>query len=134
MEDENGDRIERQFDFDGSIIFITNYDFDHMIHRGSKLSPHFEALVSRSHYLDLGMKSVDDYVVRIKQVVRDHGMLQDNGFSEDEEKSIIDYVTENKLRLRELSLRMVLKLANLMRIDAQNWQTLAKTTCLKQGT
>ena len=133
MEDEEGERMERSFEFQGSIIFITNYDFDEMIARGSRLAPHFEALVSRSHYLDLGMTTVDDYVVRIKQVVRDHGMLRDAGFSTVEETTLISYVIDNKYKLRELSLRMILKLANLMRIDAKNWMTLAKTTCLKQG-
>jgi hypothetical protein len=133
MEDENGDRIERQFEFKGSIIFITNYDFDEFIARGSKLAPHFEALVSRSHYLDLGMKTVDDYVVRIKQVIREHGMLRANGFNTIEEQTLIAFVVDNKNKLRELSLRMVLKLANLMRIDPKNWMTLAKTTCFKTG-
>jgi len=133
MEDEDGERMPRSFEFEGSIIFITNYDFDEMIARGSRLAPHFEALVSRSHYLDLGMKTVDDYVVRIKQVARDHGMLRSAGFSAAEEATLIEYVVQNKNKLRELSLRMILKLANLMRISPNNWQTLAKTTCLKQG-
>ena len=131
MEDEEGERMPRNFEFEGSIIFITNYDFDDMIARGSKLAPHFEALVSRSHYLDLGMKTADDYIVRIKQVVRDHGMLKSLGFSEAQENEIIDYVVEHKNRLRELSLRMVLKLANLFDINPNNWKTLAKATCLK---
>ena len=131
MEDEEGERMPRNFEFEGSIIFITNYDFDDMIARGSKLAPHFEALVSRSHYLDLGMKTADDYIVRIKQVVREHGMLKSLGFSESQENEIIDYVVEHKNRLRELSLRMVLKLANLFDINPSNWKSLAKATCLK---
>jgi predicted AAA+ superfamily ATPase len=133
MEDEDGERLPRNFEFEGTIIFITNLDFEEMIARGSKNAPHFEALVSRSHYLDLGMKSVDDYVVRIKQVVRDGAMLRTAGFSAEEEATIIAYVVENKNKLRELSLRMVLKLSSLMRIDSKNWQSLAKATCLKQG-
>jgi len=132
MEDEDGERMPRSFEFEGSIIFITNYDFDDMIARGSKLAPHFEALVSRSHYLDLGMKTVDDYVVRIKQVVRDHGMLRKEGYTVAEEAALVAFVVQHKNQLRELSLRMVLKLANLMRIDSKNWMTLAKTTCMRQ--
>jgi hypothetical protein len=62
MLDEEGDRMPRFFDFEGSVIFITNYDFDEFIDRGHKLSPHFEALISRSHYLDLAMKTKQDYV------------------------------------------------------------------------
>jgi hypothetical protein len=133
MEDEEGERMPRSFEFEGSIIFITNYDFDDMIARGSKMAPHFEALVSRSHYLDLAMKSSMDYVVRIKQVVRDHGMLRDAGYSVSEEKILVDFIVNNKDKLRELSLRMVLKLAGLMRISPNTWQSLAKTTCFRNG-
>ena len=131
MEDEEGERLPRSFEFEGSIVFITNYDFDEMIARGNKLAPHFEAMISRSHYVDLAMKSTMDYVVRIKQVVRDHGMLRDAGYSLHEEKELIDFIVDNKDRLRELSLRMVLKLASLMRINSSNWKTLAKTTAFK---
>jgi predicted AAA+ superfamily ATPase len=133
MEDEDGERLPRSFEFEGTIIFITNLDFEEMIARGSKNAPHFEALVSRSHYLDLAMKTVDDYVVRIKQVVRDCGMLREAGYTAAEEATILAYVVENKEKLRELSLRMVLKLSSLMRIDPNNWRSLAKATCLKQG-
>ena len=131
MEDEEGERVPRSFEFEGSIVFITNYDFDDMIARGSRLSPHFEAMISRSHYVDLGMKTTMDYIVRIKQVVRDHKMLRDAGYSAHEEREVIDFIVDNKDRLRELSLRMVLKLASLMRINGSNWKTLAKTTAFK---
>lgn len=131
MEDEEGDRLPRSFEFEGSIVFITNYDFDDMIARGNKLAPHFEAMISRSHYVDLAMKSTMDYVVRIKQVVRDHKMLRDAGFTPAEEKELIDFIVDNKDRLRELSLRMVLKLSSLMRINSSNWKTLAKSTAFK---
>lgn len=133
MEDEEGERLPRSFKFEGSIIFITNYDFDDMIARGSKMAPHFEALVSRSHYLDLSMKSTLDYVVRIKQVVNKHAMLRTAGFSMTEERLVVDFIESNKDKLRELSLRMVLKLAGLMRINPSDWMTLAKTTCFKSG-
>ena len=131
MEDEDGERLPRSFQFEGSIIFVTNYDFDEMIARGSKLAPHFEALISRSHYLDLGMKTTADYVVRIKQVVQEHKMLRESGFSQAEEDTLLAFICDNKNKLRELSLRMVLKLASLMRINPKNWQTLARTTCMK---
>jgi len=78
------------------------------------------------------MKTVDDYVVRIKQVVRDHGMLRKEGYTVAEEAALVAFVVQHKNQLRELSLRMVLKLANLMRIDSKNWMTLAKTTCMRQ--
>jgi hypothetical protein len=129
MLDEEGDRMPRFFDFEGSVIFITNYDFDEFIDRGHKLSPHFEALISRSHYLDLAMKTKQDYVVRIEQVV-EAGMLKDK-LSNSEIKMIMEFIRENKEHLRELSLRMVLKLSDLFKMNPVKWQSLAKITLMK---
>ena len=130
VEDEDGEKIPNNFEFEGSVIFITNYDFDDLIARGSKLAPHFEALVSRSHYLDLAMKTKLDYVVRIKQVVA-MGMLDSRGFTSSDAATIVDFVEKNMDSLRELSLRMVIKLATLMKMDSMNWQKLAKQTCFR---
>jgi hypothetical protein len=130
VEDEDGEKIPNNFEFEGSVIFITNYDFDDLIARGSKLAPHFEALVSRSHYLDLAMKTKMDYVVRIKQVVA-MGMLDSRGFTSSDAATIVDFVEKNMDSLRELSLRMVIKLATLMKMDSMNWQKLAKQTCFR---
>ena len=130
VEDEDGEKIPNNFVFEGSVIFITNYDFDDLIARGSRLAPHFEALVSRSHYLDLAMKTKLDYVVRIKQVVA-MGMLDSRGFTSSDAATIVDFVEKNMDSLRELSLRMVIKLATLMKMDSMNWQKLAKQTCFR---
>lgn len=129
-EDEEGESIPEKFEFQGSIIFITNYDFDSMIESGNKLAPHFQALVSRSHYLDLAMKTKMDYIVRIRQVVRG-GMLRDRGFSAAEQTMILEFIENNMERLRELSLRMVVKISGLYKMDKSNWQKLAKQTCFR---
>lgn len=131
MEDEDGERLPRSFEFEGSIIFITNYDFDDLIAKGNKLAPHFEALISRSHYLDLAMKSKRDYIVRIKQVVFGKGMLSRDGFSDTEAAEIVSFVEDNMNRLRELSLRMVVKVAGLFRMDRSAWKELAAVTCMR---
>lgn len=128
--DEDGENIPEKFEFEGSVIFITNYDFDAMIASGNKLAPHFEALVSRSHYLDLAMKTKMDYIVRIRQVVRG-GMLTSRGFSKSEEIMILEFIETNVDRLRELSLRMVGKIANLYKMDRKGWQKLASQTCMR---
>lgn len=131
MEDEDGERLPRSFEFSGSIIFITNYDFDEMISKGNKLAPHFEALISRSHYLDLAMKTKRDYFVRIKQVVFGKGMLSRDGFTDSEANEIVNFVEENMNNLRELSLRMVVKLAGLLRMNRDSWKDLAAVTCMR---
>jgi len=129
MEDEEGERLPRSFEFEGSIIFITNYDFDLLIEKGNRLAPHFQALISRSHYLDLGIKTNREYVIRLKQVVS-AGMLRDSGFSKAQETELLDFIEDNQNRLRELSLRMVMKLAGLMNMSS-DWKKLAKSTCMR---
>jgi hypothetical protein len=131
MEDTEGEKLPRDFEFKGSIIFITNYDMAGMAEAGSKMAPHFEAMISRSHYLDLAMKTRLDYMVRIRQVVKDKGMLKRDGFTTAEEEMVLGYITQNQEKLRELSLRMVLKVANLVRLDSKNWMKLANVTCCK---
>ena len=103
-----------------------------MIASGNKLAPHFEALVSRSHYLDLAMKTKMDYIVRIKQVVRG-GMLKSRGFNAAEETMILEFIVNNMERLRELSLRMVVKISGLYKMDKKNWQKLASQTCMRNA-
>lgn len=130
LKDEENESIPKTFDFDGTIIFITNYDFDHLIDQGNKLAPHLQALISRTHYIDLMMKSRRDYIVRIKQVLK-AGMLRDKGFTEEEETEVLDFIQKHASSLRELSLRMVIKLAGMMDISPTNWQTMARATCCK---
>ena len=130
MEDESGERLPNKYEFEGSIIFITNYDFDAIIKKGNRLAPHFEAMISRSIYLDLAMHTVRDYMVRIQMVIEE-GMLRDAGLSDFDSAELMMFVEKNCSRLRELSLRMVIKIANLMRMDRQDWQRLAKVTCFR---
>ena len=129
MEDEDGEEIPSSFIFNGSIIFITNIDFQQHVDKGSKMAPHFEALISRSHYLCLGIKNKRDYIVRIKQVL-DAGML-DGVLAADDKTEIVAFIEDNMNQMRELSLRMVKKLADLMLMDRAGWKDLAAITCMK---
>jgi len=130
MFDEGGESVPENFEFEGSVIFITNYDFDTLIDSGNKLAPHFAALVSRSHYLDLSMKTKLDYLVRIRQVVRG-GMLASRGFNKADEVIIMQFIEDNMEQLRELSLRMVVKISTLFKMHKTGWQKLARQTCLR---
>jgi hypothetical protein len=127
VDEETADLIPRSFDFNGSIIFISNYDFDAMIDRGHKLAPHLQALVSRAHYVDLAMKTRRDYLVRIRQVIR-QGLLNDLSF--EARSDVITFIEQNHDKLRELSLRMALKIGAL-RKQGGNWLRVATVTCCR---
>ena len=126
----NREGIPDRFEFKGSVIFITNIKFEHV--RSKKLKDHLDALESRCHYLDLTMDTQRDKFLRIKQIVRD-GMLNSYDFEDGAAQEIVDYMWEMKSRLRELSLRTVLKIADLRKMSENNWKRLAETTILKRA-
>jgi len=125
--------IPNQFNFNGSAIFITNLKFENV--KSKKLQDHLEALQSRCHFLDLTINSERDKILRIKQVHRDAegGLFKDYDFEENQATEILDFMWENHGKLRELSLRMCLKIADLVKISPTNWKNLARTTCMKNA-
>ena len=127
VDEESGEIVPRSFDFDGTVIFISNYDFDAMIDKGHKLAPHLQAIISRSHYIDLAMKSRRDYLVRIRQVIM-QGLL--DHLSIDEKVDVMTFIEAYSESLRELSLRMALKIASIRKTTA-NWEKVAKVTCCR---
>lgn len=130
-DDKEGVYIDETFDFEGVCIFITNYDFDSLISKGHKLSPHLAALQSRAHYVDLAMKTRRDFFVRIKQVVGE-GMLKEQGLTPAEEKDVMSFIEDNIERVRELSLRTAIKIGALRRFD-KDWKDVATVTCLRNN-
>ncbi len=125
--------IPDAFDFNGSVIFITNIKFDHL--KSKKLQDHLEALQSRCHFLDLTIDTERDKLLRIKQVHRDTdgGLFRDYGFEFDESDQVLQFMWDNKAKLRELSMRMALKIADLVKISPANWRVLAESTVMKRA-
>ena len=120
--------IPGSFEFKGGAIFITNIKFEHV--RSKKLKDHLEALESRCHYLDLTIDTEREKLLRIRQIVGD-GMLDKYDMSAEEQAGLLEFININKGKLRELSLRMVLKLADLRVSFPQRWQEVAKVTCMR---
>jgi len=122
--------IPDRFEFKGAAIFITNIKFEHV--RSKKLKSHLDALESRCHYMDLEMDTQREKMLWIKQIVG-QGMLDRYEFGEIQKDEVLDFINKNKDTLRELSLRMVLKIADLRKAFPKNWQAMARTTCMRRG-
>jgi hypothetical protein len=120
--------VPDQFDFKGSVIFITNLKFDNL--KSKKLQDHLEALQSRCHFLDLTLNTMRDKILRIKQIFRKGDLFQDYELTPEQGDEIIEFMHANKDRLREMSLRMALKIADLRKISP-NWKALAESTCMR---
>ena len=122
--------IPDRFEFSGSAIFITNIKFEHV--RSKTLRSHLDALESRCHYIDLQMDTQREKILRIKQVVNSGEMLSRYKFEQCTADEVVEFVVDNKDTLRELSLRMVLKVADLRKGFPKSWKSMAKTTCMKR--
>ena len=123
--------IPDSFEFKGSAIFITNLKFDKM--KSQKLRDHLDALQSRCHYLDLTLDTMRDKLLRIKQIAKDGVLFADYDFDAAVQDEIIDFMSTNQNRLREVSLRMAIKIADLRKMSVMNWKRLAETTCMRSG-
>jgi len=121
--------IPTQFEFNGSVIFITNIKFDNM--KSQKLKDHLEALQSRCHYLDLTLDTMRDKILRIKQIAKDGALFADMDLEEIAQDEIIGFMETNQAKLREMSLRMAIKVAQLRKSFPDSWQRMAATTCMK---
>lgn len=120
--------VPRSFEFKGGCIFITNIKFENV--RSKKLKDHLEALESRCHYLDLTIDTEREKMLRIRQIVND-GMLDEYEFADFEKDAIVEFINVNRKKMRELSLRMVLKVADLKKSMPHSWKQVAQVTCMR---
>jgi len=116
------------FEFMGSVIFITNIKFDNV--KSKKLRDHLEALESRCHYIDLTIDTLREKLLRIQQIVKD-GMLNSYALPDEVKQEVVEYIWDHKRRLREVSLRTVLKIADLAKAFPEQWKDMATSTVLK---
>ncbi len=123
--------IYKEFEFEGTIVFITNVDIDKELERGSKLAPHLQALVSRSVYLDLGVHSNEEIMVRVEDVILSTDMMQKRGLTDAETYKALSWMKANVSRLRNVSLRTALYVADFISTDKDGWEEISEVTLLK---
>ena len=121
--------IPNKFEFKGGVIFITNVKFENI--RSKKMQDHLEALQSRCHYLDLTLDTMRDKYLRIKQICNTGELFNGYDISKEQENAILDFMNDKKETLREMSLRMALKIADLTKVSP-NWKELAENTVMRR--
>lgn len=123
--------VPDSFEFKGSVVFITNLKFENV--RSQKLRDHLDALQSRCHYLDLTLDTMRDKLLRIRQIAGDGALFESYDFNGEQQESILNFMEKNKNNLREMSLRMALKIADLVKSFPDRWEAMALVTCAKAG-
>ena len=99
--------------------------------KSQKLRDHLDALQSRCHYLDLTLDTMRDKILRIRQIADDGVLFEEYEFDDETQEEIIDFMTTNATRFREMSLRMAIKIADLRKSFPLKWKAIAEVTCMK---
>lgn len=125
--------IDKTFDFQGHIAFLTNIDFEDVITKGHRDAEHFKALIDRALYLCLTLRSTRDFMIRIKDVADgEQGMLAKYyGLNKAERGEVLGYVEEHKERFYNLSLRLVGTAAVCMKADPRGWKADIEATKMR---
>ena len=123
--------IPNSFEYKGGVIFITNVKFDQI--KSARIGNHLEAIVSRCHYMDIGIDTAREKLLHIRNVVERSNMLGSYGFDENTKAEVMDYINAHSKQLRELSLRMVLKIADLRKAMPSNWQRFVEKNCHRKA-
>lgn len=127
--DEYG--IPQSFEFKGSVVFCTNIDFEAAIRKGTPMAPHFEALIDRSLYLHLSMRTQDDFIMRIQHVALEDGLLNSKGLDDEQAEEIFEFIVQNKDRFYGLSLRLVGQIAFCYMADPDTWKVDVEATKMR---
>ena len=125
------DDIPQTFEFKGAMIFISNLDFQRFVDEGkNKYAQHFEALMSRSLYLDLRLHSRSELAVWVEHVAISGKIFEREGLTATQGKTVLNFLKVNRENLRELSLRTLLKTSQLVNTH-KNWESMARILLLK---
>lgn len=125
-DDEN---IPTDYDFEGSIVFISNLDFSAFVEENrNKFSQHFEALISRAFYLDLRLHKRDEIAVWINHVATSAKIFLREGITEDDGFQALQFISEYRHKIRVLSIRTLVHLTKLIKSEPDTWQQTARVT------
>lgn len=127
--DEDGEEIPYTFEFCGSVVFLTNKNLRELGEKENAMAPHFKALQSRSHYIDLSINSVREKMIRMKWVVRNTSMLED--IDQRTRDEVMQFVEMNQSKMSDLSLRTIKIIANTTISHPDNWRMIVSVTCMK---
>ena len=119
-------KLPMNFNFEGGVILITNVGFD----GNNRLSIHLRAIKDRSFPMQIGSDDKATRMTMISFMVLRQDMLKDYNFSEAEKAQLLDYLSSNLSRLQSISLRTMVKLATLYKLDSTDWRDMGIASLL----
>ena len=126
--------IPKSFDFHGAMIFISNLDFQTFVDEGkNKYAQHFEALMSRSLYLDLRLHNRNELSVWVNHIAQDGRIFDREDVPENLRAPILSFIATHRDNLRELSIRTLMKLCSLAKNEPNRWESIGRVLLCKSS-
>jgi hypothetical protein len=124
--------IPQSFEFNGAMIFISNLDFQTFVDEGkNKYAQHFEALMSRSLYLDLRLHNRNELGVWVEHIAQSGRIFDRENVPKHLRQPILSFLTSHRDNLRELSIRTLMKLCALSKDNPTRWESIARVLLTK---
>ena len=124
--------IPKSFEFNGAMIFISNLDFQTFVDEGrNKYAQHFEALMSRSLYLDLRLHTRDELGVWVNHIAQNGKIFDRENVPQNLRQPILSFLNTHRNNLRELSIRTLMKSCQLAKGNPSNWEIIARVLLTK---
>jgi hypothetical protein len=124
--------IPQSFEFNGAMIFISNLDFQTFVDEGkNKYAQHFEALMSRSLYLDLRLHNRNELGVWVEHIAQSGRIFDREDVPNHLRTPILSFLKTHRDSLRELSIRTLMKLCGLAKDNPTRWDSIARVLLTK---
>lgn len=123
------DEIPDTYVFQGSLIFISNLDFQAIVDDGkSAAAVHVAALMSRSLYLETNIHNRRALDLWVRHIATTGKMLAVEGLSEEQGEEVLKWMSDHRERLREYSLRTLHHVCLLVHNMNGEWENAARMT------
>lgn len=122
--------IPNKFEFKGTIIFLTNVNFQGIVDLGKgSLVPHLQALMTRVLYLDLRLHAPREVGLWVDYMVTENNILVKDGLTPKQQDDVLEFIALHRNQLRSLSIRTALKIASLLKAakPGHDWRVAAQT-------
>lgn len=128
---ESGEDVPRQYDFNGAIMIVSNLEWQKYIDAGGKHAEHFKAISDRSLYLNLRLFNRDEVFVWVNHITKTQKIFQREGVPDKYHTPLLAWMSANREKLRELSIRTPLKLAQFTKDRPDKWEMMARKLLLR---
>lgn len=118
--------IPNSFEFTGCVIILTNTNLERA---KTQKQSHFDAVISRAHYLNTVLETDREKLLRIKDVIETTDILS-SFVCKEKHQLIVNFLDNYHQKARELSIRTVVKIAELCSAFPDNWERIARGTLL----